>query len=337
MACGLGAIILIFMILKQNIDKSTVEIDPLQTDLAQLRQQNKTLTASISKLHADALAEMKQIAETQTNVAVLKQETARKSDILTRRNVELSSVKNSLKNAPRAKKDDVVESDTGGEENYIMGLRVEGPKIALLVDSSASMTDEKLIRIIRRKNTSDAEKKSGPKWQRTKRIVRWLLARAPKSSQISVVAYNKTAHVLGGTNWMKSRDAGNINRLYHDLDKLVPTGATNLQAGLQKLAALNPTDIYIITDGLPTDGLSRYASLNPFSGCSSLLGKSTNISGICRVKLFRQSVRESAPGNNVKVNVILLPIEGDPQAAPEYWAWTASTGGLLISPAPSWP
>jgi hypothetical protein len=39
----------------------------------------------------------------------------------------------------------------------------------------------------------------------------------------------------------------------------------------------------------------------------------------------------------VKVNVILLPIEGDPQASPEFWNWTASTGGLLISPAESWP
>ena len=337
MACGLGAIILVFMILKQHVDQSTVEVEPLQSDLVQLQQQDKALMKSIAMLHSETLIEMQQVSKARADIAVLKNEIAKKSDAVTRRNVQLSSVKNTIKNAPRAKKDDVVKTDPGGEENYIMGIKVEGRKIALLIDSSASMTDEKLIRIIHRKNTTDAEKKRGPKWQRTKRIVRWLLARAPKSSQISVVAYNQTAQVLGGVGWMGSRNASSIARLYSDLDKLVPTGPTNLQIGLQKVAALKPTDIYVVTDGLPTAGQSRYASLNPFAACSSLLGKSNNISGICRVKLFRQSVRESSPKGGVKVNVILLPIEGDPQAAPEYWAWTASTGGLLISPALSWP
>ncbi len=337
MACGLGAIILVFMIVKHNVDQPTSEDDLLRSDLAELQQQQATLNQSISELDADALNVMKKISSNQATVSALKQEMAKKSDLLRRKNMELSAVKNTIKNAPRAKKDDVVKNDQGGEENYIMGIRVEGRKIVFLVDSSASMTDEKLIKIIRRKNSSDSEKKRGPKWQRTKRIMRWLLARTPKSSQVSVVAYNKTARVLGGSGWRSGRDANSIAKLYSAMDKLVPSGATNLQSGLQKAAALKPTDMYVITDGLPTDGQSRYASLNPFAACSSLLGKSSNISGGCRVKLFRQSIRESSPKSGVTVNVILLPIEGDPQAAPEYWAWSASTGGLLISPALSWP
>ncbi len=337
MACGLGAIILVFMIIKQNVDQGGAEADLLQADLAQLQEQNATLKKSIAKLNAEALGEMKNITKTQADVNVLKNETAKKSDIVARKKRELSAVQNTIKNAPKAKQNDVLKNDLGGEENYVMGIKVEGRKIVLLVDSSASMTDEKLIRIIRRKNTSDAEKKRGPKWQRTKRIVRWLLARTPKSSRISVIAYNRTAKVLGGNNWLNSRDAESMGKLSRDLDKLVPTGATNLQLGLQKAASLGPTDLYVITDGLPTAGQSRYASLNPFAACSSLLGKSSNISGMCRVKLFRQSIYESTPKGGVKINVILLPIEGDPQAAPEYWAWSASTGGLLISPALSWP
>ncbi len=337
MACGLGAIILVFMIVKHNVDQPGAETDLLQSDLAELQQQQATLKQSISELDADALSEMKKISANQTTVAALKHETAKKSDLLKRKNMELSAVKNTIKNAPKAKKDDVVKNDQGGEENYIMGIKVEGRKIIFLVDSSASMTDEKLIKIIRRKNSSDSNKKRGPKWQRTKRIMRWLLARTPKSSRVAVVAYNKTAKVLGGSDWHNGRDASSIKKLYSAMDKLVPTGPTNLQSGLQKAAALKPTDIYVVTDGLPTAGLSRYASLNPFAACSSLLGKSTNISGDCRVKLFRQSVNESSPKGGVIINVILLPIEGDPQAAPEYWAWSASSGGLLISPALSWP
>jgi len=337
MACGLGAIILVFMLIKHNVDQPEAKVDPLKLDLAQLREQNAALKALISRVDANALSEMKRIGQNQAAVTILKSEMTKKTSLLSDRKVALSAVKKKIENTPVAKKDDVVKNDRGGEENYVMGIRVEGRKIILLIDSSASMTDEKLIQIIRRKNGSDKDKKGGPKWQRTKRIARWLLARTPKSSQISVVIYNRKARVLGAVDWFYGRDTSSIQRIYSDLDRLVPTGSTNLQLGLQKATALKPTDIYVITDGLPTDGQSRYSSLNPFAACSSLLGKSSNISGQCRVKLFRQSIYESSPGSGVKINVILLPLEGDPQAAPEYWAWSASTGGLLISPALSWP
>jgi len=337
MASGLGAIILILIIVKQDVDKASPENDLLNADLAQLEEQQTKLKSSISGVSSDALKKMQGIAKIQAQISALRSEQEAKSEQLSRKQRELSSVKNTIKNAPKARKDDVVKNDNGGEENYIMGLKVEGRKIVFLIDSSASMTDEKLINIIRRKNASDAAKKSGPKWQRTKRVVRWLLARAPKSSQVAVVAYNRKVKVLAGGGWFNSRDAQKMGSLYRDLDQLVPTGATNLQLGLQKTKALKPTDVYLVTDGLPTAGQSRYASLNPFAACRSLLGKSKKISGQCRVKLFRQSIRESAPPGNVTVNVVLLPIEGDPQAAPEYWAWSAFTGGLLISPAASWP
>ena len=49
----------------------------------------------------------------------------------------------------------------GGEEDYLLGLKVEGRRIAILIDRSASMTDERLIDIIRRKVRTDAEKRAG--------------------------------------------------------------------------------------------------------------------------------------------------------------------------------
>jgi len=336
MASGLGAIILVLIIVKQDVGKASPEANLLQTDLARLEEVDARLKKSLADLNQGAMGEMRGIASIQTKIATLKAEVSKVSDMVSRQQVALSSVRNTIKNTPIAKTDDIVANDKGGEENYMIGLKIEGRKILFLIDSSASMTDEKLITIIRRKNTSDAEKKKGPKWQRTKRIVRWLLARAPKSSRVAVVAYNRKVSVLGG-GWLNSRNPNAIGRLYSDLDKLVPTGSTNLQLGLQKAVTLAPTNIYLVTDGLPTEGQSRYASLNPFAACSSLLGKSTNISGACRIKLFRQTILESAPAKSVRVNVVLLPIEGDPQAAPAYWTWTASTGGLLISPAASWP
>ena len=40
---------------------------------------------------------------------------------------------------------------------------------------------------------------------------------------------------------------------------------------------------------------------------------------------------------NIETNVILLPLEGDPEAAPNFWMWTANTGGLLLIPSKDWP
>jgi len=337
MASGLGAIILVLIIVKQDVDVSPPQADLLQADLTSLQQQDASLKKTLTETHQQALDEVAETARIQAKIATLKAKIAQQGGSISQQKIALSAIKNSIKHAPAAHKNDVVQHETGGEENYVMGLKVEGRNIVFLIDSSASMTDEKLIDIIKRKNRSDSAKKSGPKWRRTKRIVRWLLARAPAASRVAVVAFNNKARKLGPGGWISSRDASGMKQLYRDLDRLTPTGATNLQRGLQTATRLHPSVIYLVTDGLPTAGESRFSSLNPFSSCSGLLGRSTTISGACRVKLFRQTLSESAPGRGVKVNVILLPIEGDPQASPQYWAWTAATGGLLISPAESWP
>jgi len=336
MASGLGAIILVLILVKQDVDKAPAPPDLLQADLARLQQQDMRLQQSLSTARQGAEDSIAQTARMQSDIAALRVEIVQQSDAVKQQQSALSSIKNINKPAPAAHNSDVVQNERGNEENYIMGLRVEGRRILFLIDSSASMTDERLIDIIRRKNSADSSKKKGPKWLRSKRIVRWLLARAPTDSRVAVVAYGSKATILGSGGWFSSSDGASVKKVYSDLDKLTPTGATNLQRGLQAATALRPTDIYLLTDGLPTAGQSRFASLNPFSACGGLLGRSSTISGACRVKLFRQTLAESAPGGT-KVNVILLPIEGDPQAAPQYWAWTAKTGGLLIAPAASWP
>jgi len=40
---------------------------------------------------------------------------------------------------------------------------------------------------------------------------------------------------------------------------------------------------------------------------------------------------------DMKVNVVLLPIEGDPEAAMAYWLLANQNGGTLLSPREGWP
>lgn len=336
MSCGLGAVVLVFMLVKHNVGNAPVETDLLSADVQRLELQQAELEQTLEQLQNVSQSEAEKIAQLRAKLAQLKQSLSQKELSLVQKKDQLAALKNDISSRPIAQKEDLVEDDRGGEENYLMGLKVEGARIAVLIDSSASMTDETLLDIIKRKNGPVADKKRGPKWLRTRKTVRWLLARVPKTSQVVVVSYNASVKSLGSTNWQKVDNSATLSALYKELDAIIPEGATNLQKGLQAVAGHGATDLYVITDGLPTTGESRYASLNPFASCSSLLGRSSTISGECRVKLFRQTIQDSGL-RGVKVNVILLPIEGDPDAVNEYWAWAAQSGGLVISPAENWP
>lgn len=337
MSCGLGAIILVFMLVKHNIDNSVLETELLQEDIKRLEEQSKQLRASVAEaeqqekeISDQAMAisrqiEDKQQALKQAQASAISNQAAKKS------------LEEGIKSFVVPKPPDIIESPKVGEEQYLIGLKVEGRRIALLIDSSASMTDEDLIDIIRRKNTSDAEKQRGPKWQRTIAIAEWLMARVPESSQVTLISYNSAAKQLAaGDGWIAGNNANGLNQALEGLRRTVPQGATNLEAGLSLARQMKPTDIYLVTDGLPTNGDSSYKSLNPFADCSALWGDSAKISGACRAKLFQYTVKIVDLGG-AKINVVLLPIEGDPEAANLYWRWTANNRGIMISPAPEWP
>ncbi|MFW2368365.1 MAG: VWA domain-containing protein [Desulforhopalus sp.] len=336
MACGLGAVVLVFMLVKHNVSNPAVEVDLLAGDLRQLELQQDALQQVLDDLRESSQFDFDKTASIKAELVQLRKSLAQKERSLKEKKDLIEALKQDISATPVAAKEDLLEDDRGGEEDYLMGLKVEGSRIVLLVDSSSSMTDETLIEIIKRKNGPDMSKKQGPKWLRTRKIVRWFLARTPRTSRVAVVYFNDSVKSKSRGNWSPAGDAATLKTLYSELDAIVPTGGTNLQKGLKAAAKYGPTDLYVITDGLPTVGDSRYGGLNPFASCSSLLGKSSTISGECRVKLFRQTVQDSSPQQST-INVVLLPIEGDPDAVNEFWHWAAPTGGLVISPAANWP
>ena len=336
MSCGLGAIILVFMLVKYNVNDASVELDNLKNDIHNLEKQKENSLQTLKSVETQRAENAMQEAVAMRNLAEKQSVSAQKNADIEKATKEIETLKSDIKDIKVIKKADLIETEQINEENYLLGLKVEGQKIALLVDNSASMTNEKLIDIIQTKNSSKQEKQQAKKWVRTKKVVEWLLARLPKNSDVIVVAFSEKAKTLGNQGWVKASTPANMQAILADLNSLIPEGATNLHPGLQTVNKFAPSNLYVITDGLPTKGESNYKSLNPFSSCRSLLGNSNIISGVCRVKLFRQTISESAK-SGVQVNVILLPLEGDPDAINQYWNWTAATGGLVISPANNWP
>lgn len=336
MACGLGAVILVLMIVKQKVDEAPIEVDNLKQDISQLEQVQSEALLTLRELEAAKQSQQSRQAALQAALREKQSILARQSESFEGSQAELAQLKSAITDIKVPDREDLVETQQVNEENYLLGLRVEGRKIAILVDISASMTNEKLIDIIQTKSRSTQVKQQAPKWLRTKKTVEWLLARLPAESEVVVVAFSDEATVLGGNASWRPGNSQTVNAIMAELNTLVPQGATNLQKGLDTLNTFSPSNLYVVTDGLPTKGESRYRSLNPFASCSSLTGSAATISGDCRVKLFQQTITESGR-RDIQVDVILLPLEGDPDAFNQYWSWAAVTGGLVISPAGNWP
>ena len=343
MACGLGAVILLFLIVKHNtgsgVEAATQESSSTSDMqlLATLNQNKKSLEQQIQdetqkKESVLELMKLQEIDQSKREVAQKELDQLRLR--IQREEARKQSLENQIMAIQPAKVDDVVENPARGEEQYLIGMKVEGRNVVILLDRSSSMTDQRLIDVISRKIEPDAIKQKGPKWMRAKRTVNWLLQRLPKQSQFAVIAFNKEAKLLNDGRWANSRNANDVRNIMNEIDALIPTGATNLEAALKTLRKLTPkpTNLYIVTDGLPTIA-SESGSI--FSGCR--LSKNT-VSGECRRQIFRKNALDSRRSNSKLItNVILLPLEGDPEAAPEYWSWTAKTGGNLLVPDVGWP
>ncbi len=336
MSCGLGAILLVFMLVKHNVENSVLESDLLKADLARLQAKEISLKQDLDRESGRKAKVEERIAALSKRIDAAKKSMSKTLERLSGQAGAKAAMEDTIKNIVIPNKPDVVILPGRGEEEFLIGLKVEGPRIAILLDSSASMTDERLIDIIRRKNRSPLEKQAGPKWRRAKRTVQWLLARLPQSSQVSVYSFAERAMRLNRDPWVAAANENGIRKILSRLETLVPSGATNLQAGLTLIEGSGVTDLYLITDGLPTAGDSSYQSLNPFADCSALWGSASRISGVCRLKLFVHTVNGVRLGG-ARVNVIMLPIEGDANAAFAYWKWASRSKGLLISPAGGWP
>jgi hypothetical protein len=213
-----------------------------------------------------------------------------------------------------------------GNRQYLTGLILGGSRILILVDSSASMLDSTIVNIIRRRNMNDDAKRSAEKWVRAKRTVEWLVAQLPPPSQYQIYSFNSEAKaLLPGTEgqWLEVADAAQLEEVMGELENTIPTDGTNLETLFNAVANMSPLpdNVYLITDGLPTLG-SRAAN-------------GGTISGRDRERLFEAAVRDLPKG--VPVNVIMLPLEGDPMAASLYWQLAISTSGSFLNPSTDWP
>jgi len=54
-----------------------------------------------------------------------------------------------------------------------------------------------------------------------------------------------------------------------------------------------------------------------------------------RMELYEEALEELPQG--IPVNIVLLPLEGDPSAAAAFWQLAQYTQGSFITPSKDWP
>jgi len=73
-----------------------------------------------------------------------------------------------------------------GDRQYLTGLKVGGERVLILVDVSASMLDETIINVIRRRNMDISHRRSAPKWRRTLATLDWLVGNLPADARFQL-------------------------------------------------------------------------------------------------------------------------------------------------------
>ena len=333
MACGLGAVTLIFMLVKFDSERPGEEAHALQADLVEIKDLQTQVETQNSELTARMRTLIEQLQQRQAERKQQETEGAEMVSELVRLTKEIADLQ-SRPLAPGA----TAASGEKPRQDHLIGLKVSGSRILILLDISASMAEERLVDIVRVKVSDIEVKKAASKWVRTLAIVNWILDRVPENGLYSIVRYNdKAEYLLPEKEWVKESDAGVRQEVTRALRELHPHNATDLQQALAFVlgSRYQPTDIYLITDSLPTRGKLRRGQQRRHCGGA----RNRNVvSGSCRLALFYEAIRAMGKeGLDIRVNTVLLPIEGDPQAAQAYWVWSAATTGTMISPGAYWP
>ena len=213
-----------------------------------------------------------------------------------------------------------------GNRQYLTGLKLDGKRVLILVDSSASMLDRKIVDIIRRKVLDESSRRAAPKWQKALSTVDWLVANLPPTSSIQLYHFNTSITPLTTeekSSWIPVTEFSQIDTILSQLKKVAPFGGTNLEEVFLKARTITPQpdNIVLLTDGLPTQGRRTKGS--------------KTIDGAGRVKLYERAIK-SLPAK-IPVNTILFPMEGDPLAPSLFWKLAIDSGGSFFTPTRDWP
>ena len=345
MFCGFGAVILIFLILDHASTISPDETNPdLTAEINLLEEEGREgelglvqVRNTLSDVNFEVVAAEGMARQIQEQIDTFLQELAalENSSVATVESVEklradIRSLEEELlrlqASALEQEGNSVRQFLGDGNRQYLSGLFLGGQRILILMDSSASMLDSTLVNIIRTRNMSEASKRNAPKWQRVVKTVDWISTQLPITSRYQIWRFSTdySSAIPGSEDgWLEVADRDQLNQAIENIKDMVPEEGTNMEQVFRAVANMNPLpdNIFLITDGLPTidDRGARNALVTPAE----------------RMDLFEDAVEQLPEG--IPVNIVLMPLEGDPSASAVFWQLAQYSQGSFLTPSKDWP
>ncbi|MBN7795626.1 vWA domain-containing protein [Parahaliea mediterranea] len=345
MSCGFGAVVLVFLIIDHSIEVQSKELNQdllsevnlMEEDVAEgeeglVRLRNTLSQIDLQMVEAQGRASRisEDIEEYEALIAGLRAEGFTERADIEQLKAEIQALEDEVKKLRESSRDNSGRSARSflgeGNRQYLTGLNLGGKHIALLVDVSASMLADRLVNVIRLRNMAPDVQRRADKWSRTLNTVDWLTAQLPVDSRYQVITFNteaRTALPDTGGKWLEVANQPQLEQVSESLRGITPAGGTSLENAFEALKALSPApdNIFLITDGLPTQGAKP--------------PRGSKVSGRERQELYARAIKQLP--RNVPVNIILAPMEGDPMAASAFWQLAQATGGSFLSPSSDWP
>ncbi len=344
--CGFGAVILLYVIvnarsaatrdrqvmdLRGEVSRLEFEVLKGEKNRVQVRNALDETIDELVRTEGRSRQIIDEIKKVQEELANAEHSTLATVEHVNQLKADLKSLEEEVKRLQAAVEADqegakIREFKGTGDRHYLTGLKVGGQRILILVDCSASMLGDTILDILRRRNMNPAVKQGSEKWQQAVRTVDWLSTQLPVTSKFQVFGFNETAFALiPGSDgvWLDAGNPDDLDRAVDALRQQVPEKGTSLQNAFMAMSRLPspPDNVILLTDGLPTMGTTK--------------PRGYKVSGKRRYELFRQAV--AALPTLVPVNVILYPMEGDPQASSAFWRLAIETNGSYFCPARDWP
>jgi len=334
MACGFGAVTLLFLILRHNATevvtpdiRISAEVDMLQMDIRDAEEEKVQLLNSLEEIKLELVEAQGLSKRVITDLEEQERSIQNDPNDLDKLRREVEQLGDETAQMEEVEFGDKVREFQGdGNRQYLTGLKLGGERVLILVDGSASMLADTVVNAVRRRNMGDEQKKQSPKWQWTLRTLEWLLTQLPPSSRFQVYIFNTEAQTaVPGTEgeWLDAADSLALENAVAGIKDYSPSSGTSLINAFGAIADFEdrPDNLFLLTDGLPTQGKKP--------------PRKYMVTGQQRRKHFNAAMKEFPRG--VPINTILFPMEGDPEAAALFWQTALNTKGAFIAPSRDWP
>jgi hypothetical protein len=345
--CGFGAVVLFYTIVQAqkgaqdilSLDRLTGEVSKLEEEvkegtlhLVQLRNTLEKTDDDASAAAARAARVAAELKQRREQSSVYDEETLARREHINQLKADIKSLEEGVKRLQGGALDKApagtrVKSFRGrGDRKYISALQMKGKRILVLLDTSASMMDEDIAKVIKLRNQPEPLRRSAQKWRRSLDILEWITAQLPDNGQFQVIGFNAKAKPIQantGNQWLSNNDPRVINGVLTAARAVTPGDGTSLVNAFLSVRTMNPEpdQIILITDGLPTQG--------------SVAASRKFINSREREKLFDDAMKIME--RKLPIDVVLLPMKGDPLAAHAFWRLARRGNGSFVIPSRDWP